>query len=128
MNKNKKTTQFIAIIVIVLMLAVGGLAFWQLAPTTPKESLDEFAKCLAEKGVVVYGTYWCPVCQEQNAMFGDALKFVRYIECTEYPQVCTDAGIKGFPTWIFPDGRRLEGIQSLEELSENSNCPLPDSR
>lgn len=89
--------------------------------------LDGFAQCLAQKGFTMYGAYWCPHCQREKAAFGDSFKYVPYVECTEEPGTtqCTDVGIKGYPTWITADGRRFEGEQGIEKLSEASSCPLP---
>jgi hypothetical protein len=86
---------------------------------------DAFAQCLSEKGAVMYGTYWCPHCQNEKKAFGDSFRFVNYVECTQDPKRCTAAKIDGYPTWIFPDGRRLEGEQGLQKLSQVSACSLP---
>ena len=90
---------------------------------------DDFAKCLTEKGVKMYGAYWCPHCQREKAAFGDSFNYVPYVECTEEPGTtqCTAAGITGYPTWITADGRRFEGEQGIVRLSEASSCPLPDA-
>lgn len=97
-------------------------------------ALDDFAKCLAEKKIIMYGADWCSHCQNQKKLFGSAFKFVPYVECPENPKLCLDAGINGFPTWIFPDPptssgqvkQKLEGEQTLEELSRKSGCPLQE--
>jgi thiol-disulfide isomerase/thioredoxin len=74
----------------------------------------------------MYGASWCPHCQKQKAAFGvDAFKYVNYVECPDNPKVCLDKKIKGYPTWIFPNGHRFEGEQSFEKLSKESSCPLP---
>lgn len=88
---------------------------------------DEFAKCLADKEVAMYGADWCPHCQNEKRAFGDSFRFVPYVECPDDPKQCLAAGIAGFPTWIFPDGRRFEGEQGLEKLSAESGCQLPNT-
>ena len=92
---------------------------------------DEFARCLSKHDVKMYGAYWCPHCSEQKAMFNASFKYVPYIECglpettSQLQQVCTDAGIKHFPTWQFPPmGERVEGAIPLEDLSLRTGCPL----
>jgi hypothetical protein len=92
--------------------------------------LDAFAKCLTEKHAKMYGAFWCPHCQDQKDKFGSSFEFAPYIECgikgsQAIAAVCTDAGIKRFPTWIFPDGTRVEGAHELEFLGEETGCPLP---
>ncbi|MCX6798840.1 MAG: hypothetical protein NTW59_01955, partial [Candidatus Diapherotrites archaeon] len=53
-------------------------------PTGKAVSTLDFAKCLTEKGVTVYGfgTSWCTFCTEQEKMFGNAWKDLNYIECS----------------------------------------------
>lgn len=90
---------------------------------------DDFAKCLTEKGVKMYGAYWCPHCQSQEEMFGGSWKYVTYVECSlpnrgSQNAACSKAGIEGYPTWEFGDGERLEGEVPLQQLSERSGCSL----
>lgn len=69
---------------------------------------DSFAKCLTEKGVKMYGAYWCGHCANQKKAFGESFKYVNYIECADENnrniqlEVCVKAGIEGYPTWEFP--------------------------
>ena len=87
------------------------------------QNYDSFAKCLTEKGAVMYGAYWCGHCKEQKEMFGDSFKYINYVECTEKKQICEDAGIGGYPTWII-DGKSHEGVQPLSKLAGISQCKL----
>ena len=96
------------------------------AQTNQSDALDGFAQCLTDKGFTMYGAYWCPHCQNEKARFGDSFRYVNYVECTENPNTCTSAGIKGFPTWITRDARRFEGEQGIEKLSEVSGCSLAE--
>ncbi len=86
---------------------------------------DEFAKCLANKGIVMYGADWCPHCQNEKKLFGDSFRFVPYVECPNDPQKCLKEGIERYPTWMFKDGKKLIGEQGLEKLSQESECQLP---
>lgn len=92
---------------------------------------DAFAKCLTNKGVKMYGAYWCPHCVDQKTLFDASFKYAPYVECgvegntAKMQPVCTDAGIKHFPTWQFPPvGDRVEGEMPLEDLSFRTGCPL----
>ncbi len=89
-------------------------------------NLDAFAQCLAGKEAAMYGADWCPHCQNEKRAFGNSFKFIPYVECPADPRRCLAAGIAGYPTWIFSDGRRLEGEQGLAGLAAASGCPLPD--
>ena len=90
---------------------------------------DEFAKCLTENGAKFYGAFWCPHCAEQKKLFGGSIEYVDYIECSTPDRrgqtaVCQQAGIESYPTWIFNDGSRLDGVLSMETLSEKTGCSL----
>ncbi len=90
---------------------------------------DDFAKCLTDNGVKMYGAYWCPHCLNQKNAFGNSWKYVDYIECSlpnraGQTQECNKAGIEGYPTWEFSDGGRLEGEASFEGLAVKGGCTL----
>ena len=108
---------------IVAAVIIGIAVFY------PKEKaygkLDSFAKCLASKGITMYGADWCSHCQNEKKAFGDSFRFVPYVECPDDPQKCLANGINSYPTWIFSDEKKLEGEQGLEKLSRESGCALP---
>jgi len=111
-------------LVLVTLLLVG-------CSTGPKKNYDSFAKCLTEKGIFMYGAFWCPHCQKTKKHFGDSFQYVTYIECDprgEESQTdrCIEMNIEGYDTWIFEDGSRLMGEPSFESMSEKSGCPLPE--
>ncbi len=114
------------ILISLALVIVLVLVFWFVVrkPGANAGALDEFARCLAQKSATMYGAYWCSVCKEEKKNFGISFRFIPYVECTAEPQKCLDAGIKGYPTWIFADGRKLEGEQGIEKLSQESGCPL----
>jgi len=111
---------------LAVVLLVGGTWWYQSQPG----KLDMFAQCLGERGAIFYGAFWCPHCQNQKALFGKSEKYLPYVECSTPNgqgtlEVCTTAGIEGYPTWEFADGERLSGEVPLQELSERTGCPLP---
>ena len=82
------------------------------------------ARHLRSEGAVMYGSYKCPHCNTQKALFGDASQYVDYIECDPsgidaQPALCLQRGIMHFPTWEI-DGKYYEGAKSLQELSQLS--------
>jgi hypothetical protein len=112
--------------ILIIMAVILLLIFWQRSGVkAPASALDSFAQCLADKGAVMYGADWCLHCQNEKKAFGESFKFIPYVECPDDPQRCLAAGIKGYPTWIFPDGKKLLGEQGIEKLSEESGCLLP---
>ena len=110
-------------IILIILIAI-------LLSSSGSGKYDDFAKCLTEKGTKMYGAYWCPHCQAQKKLFGSSWKNVDYVECAtpgtnEQKTVCNQAGIKVYPTWVFPDGKSLSGELSLEQLSSFTSCQLP---
>ena len=100
-----------------------------LSGCTKNANLDNFAKCISDKGMIMYGAYWCPHCNNQKTLFSNSFQYVNYIECSlpnkaGQTQICIDAGIKKYPTWEFGDKTRSEGEMSLLQLSQKSGCPL----
>lgn len=76
---------------------------------------------LRRQGVVFYGAWWCPACFKQKNLFGQqAGDKLPYVECEKTEQErerCQRAGIAAYPTWVMGN-ERLEGVQSLERLSQ----------
>ena len=79
----------------------------------------------------MYGLYWCPHCAEQKEMFGAAFRYVPYQDCAikekpgEMAPQCKAAGVKLFPSWQFGTNAPVEGVFSLDELSDKTGCSLP---
>lgn len=116
----------LGLIVLAALLLAGMILYRQ------QHKYDKFAQCLKQKGVLMYGAYWCPHCAEQKEKFGASFKYVPYVECgipgntRGENQTCKDAGIQHFPTWQFPPtGERFEGQLSVDDLSDRSGCSLP---
>jgi len=121
-----KTSAIIGGVGLVVVAGIAWGIFFREA--SPAGAYDTLAQCLTEKGAVMYGAEWCPHCQNEKKAFGDSFRFVSYVECPDDPQKCLAAGINGYPTWIFPDGRKLEGEQGLKKLSQESGCVLPNQK
>jgi hypothetical protein len=131
--------------IVVLLLAVGGILFALSdkpvsAPTgdnspvatDTSSEVAKFAQCLKDSGAVFYGAFWCPHCNEQKELFGEAIvPLLPYVECStpdsksQYP-ICIEKGVKSYPTWIFADGSVLTGVQQFISLSEKTGCPVPN--
>ncbi len=123
MDINKRHLLWVSI-----FLLAGFMAFLFFGSNATGK-YDDFAKCLTENGVKMYGAYWCPHCLNQKSMFGSSWKYVNNIECSlpnrgGQTDLCNKASIKGYPTWEFADKTRLEGEVSFEYLSEKSGCEL----
>jgi thiol-disulfide isomerase/thioredoxin len=122
--KNSVTIFWLAILAIIV-IGVGASFYVGAKPG----KYDTFAQCLTQKGVIFYGAFWCPHCQATKRMFGSSARLLPYHECSTPDgkgqlQACTDAQVQSYPTWVFPDGNRLTGEHTLEEISTASGCPL----
>jgi hypothetical protein len=113
------------LIIAFVTLTVASIAFAIRSSKPAEASYDEFAKCLASKQVTMYGAVWCPACQKQKKEFGTSFKYVPYVECPDDPQKCIAQGIEAYPTWEFPSGEKIVGVQTFETLSAKSGCTLP---
>jgi hypothetical protein len=117
---SKNLPKFLAIISTLLILAGCG------EPPAPGKYAD-VAKCLTEKGVIMYGAYWCPHCANQKKVFGGDFQFVKYQECDPKgvggdKAICVKAGVSSYPTWGFPGQGNLVGEQSVAALADLANC------
>jgi thiol-disulfide isomerase/thioredoxin len=107
---DKRVSQFIGLIIIVVVF-VGGLGMYVSHVNNAPSKYDGLAKALTDSGAKFYGAFWCPHCQATKALFGNAKKFLPYVECSNPDrspiQICIDEKIEGYPTWSFKDGITL---------------------
>lgn len=123
----KKGVLIFWLILLAIIVAGVGMSIYS---TNAPGKLDSFTECLKDKGVKMYGAFWCPHCQRTKAEFGNSEKLLPYIECSTSDgqgqlQVCKDAGITSYPTWKFPDGTSFSGEHSLQDIASSSGCTLP---
>ncbi len=112
--KRSRKALISAIIIFVLIIAGVGLSYANSKKPAP---LDSFAKCLTEKGAVMYGATWCKYTQAQKSMFGNSVRFLNYKDFGENPEVTTT------PTW-FINGQKYPKVQSLDKLAAITGCSL----
>jgi glutaredoxin-related protein len=81
----------------------------------------ELAKRMQEKGVSMYGTYWCPHCSRQKELFGqEAWDYINYVECASkgygFKGICKN--VDGYPTFKDKKGKiNFSGERSLADLA-----------
>ena len=129
---------------LILIVIVGGILYGISGrTTTPTAGTPQtgavasgdhllLAQCLKDKGAVFYGAFWCPHCKAQKAEFGDAVLALPYVECStpdgnSQTAICQQKAVQSYPTWIFADGSRLTGEQSLEALATKAGCAVGTS-
>ena len=83
----------------------------------PTDKINQLAQFLGSRGITMYGAEWCTHCQDQKDAFGAAFKYVPYVECPDDTKLCLAKGVTGYPTWLKPDGTKLEGFVELPALA-----------
>lgn len=126
---NKKWLIAVAAVIILLGGGIYLLSSKKNGSSQPGK-YDALAQCLKDKGAVFYGAFWCPHCQNTKAEFGSSAKLLPYVECStpdgqSQLDVCKSKNIKGYPTWEFSDGTRLEGEVPAAQLASKAGCELP---
>lgn len=93
--------------------------------------LVAFAKALTASGAKFYGSAWCFFCTQQKELFQDGARFLPFVESSNPDRTLNAVGaangIETFPTWIFDDGTRVTGAQTLQQLSELADVAIPTS-
>lgn len=91
----------------------------------------KLAICLTESGWTMYGTTNCSACVAQKKAFGEAWKYITYVNCDPHvknsnPDLCLTKNIRKTPTWIMEvngeEIKRLESYQLIEDLALSSGC------
>ncbi|MBW2965435.1 hypothetical protein KY363_08310 [Candidatus Woesearchaeota archaeon] len=118
----KKTILFGMLGLLMLSIFLGGCG--------EKKDYTEFAKCLTEKGMVMYGSNLCPHCMNMKKEFGNAFTFIKYVECNAQmpggqPEKCQEEEVEYLPTWKFADGSSLVGELDFSVLAGKTKCTLP---
>ncbi len=129
MKKASSSSSSLVLFGLAGLAVVGLLAYVVTRPTVPS-AYNDFAQCLTDKGVKMYGAWWCPHCTAQKKLFGSAFKKVNYVECSpagskSMSAQCQADGIQGYPTWVFADNTRTSGEQSFAALSLKTGCVVP---
>jgi cyclophilin family peptidyl-prolyl cis-trans isomerase len=92
-------------------------------------NLVGFAQALATSGATFYGAAWGEESTAQKELFEDGGQFLPFVEVTNPDRTPNAVGeaeeIENYPTWVFADGSRLEGVQSLQTLSERTGVAIP---
>jgi thiol-disulfide isomerase/thioredoxin len=132
MSMQNKQSFIILGVAMVFLIAVGAFMYQTMSgPSVASGTYTELAQCIKDSGATFYGAFWCPHCQEQKRLFGDAAELLPYVECSapngkDQLEVCVQAGIKSYPTWEFAGGKRTSGAIKLDSLAQLTNCPVPD--
>ena len=119
MKKSAIVLWVIAIIVLIILLIYSPFKSKNSEPG----KYDVFAQCLTGTGLKMYGTDWCPHCQNQKKLFGSSFKYIDYINCDKKQETCLIEGVEGYPTWKINE-ESYQGEQTLENLAQITGCEL----
>ena len=95
------SNKFILTSLIIFIVTVGGsyIAHSSVRKATPvTKTMIELAKHLNSTNSSMYGSYTCPHCNTQKLMFGEAFKYINYVECNpggenSNASLCNEKGI-----------------------------------
>ncbi|MEK6936254.1 MAG: hypothetical protein AABW67_05680 [Nanoarchaeota archaeon] len=114
----KKYFIIIAVIIIVVLIVLSILNY-----AKKPGQYDEFAKCLKEKGAVIYGNDYCSYTTKQLGFFGKSQKLLNYVKCIDNEELCNSKGVDITPTWEINE-KIYSGVQTFEALAAYSGCKL----
>ena len=110
-------------ILIALGVALFLFAYSVYSYTQKPGDYDAFAKCLTEKGAIVYGNDACQYTNRQLNFFGNSKKYLNYVKCSENRALCDQKGVKTTPTWEF-NGQTYPQVQAFVKLASITGCKL----
>ena len=86
---------------------------------------NELVQCLADAGVVIYGSATCPACAQLVASLGgyDAIEPI-YVECTKEGQRCQREMQTNYVPEIQIKGALYNGSRAPEALADETGCEL----
>lgn len=117
--QKEESNTWMAIVAVVLLSIAGFVLFF--VAEKPSSIIDVKTTTCIAKSSMLYATQWCGFCQKQKEMFGTNVDLLNMVDCDEDRQLCIDADISGFPTWII-DGKKYTGVKSEDSLKELTGC------
>ncbi len=114
----EKSTEIYLILVVIILLLISGIYYYKsYKQATPEEKV---MSCIASKATL-YGSKYCPHCQEQKKILGTYLSLFKDIDCLDNPELCNKAGVDRYPTWEI-NKKLYPGVKSIGELKKLTNC------
>ncbi|MBD3270250.1 hypothetical protein GF376_01875, partial [Candidatus Peregrinibacteria bacterium] len=107
MARPKKKKIFMNVILLIAMAIVAFRLFYFSNHRIEEDNknsfvtIEDFAICLKEQGMMMYGVDTCEFCLQQKRQFGSAFEQINYINCDFNSQQCQEAEIENYPTWRY---------------------------
>lgn len=126
-TKGQRAWRITKAVLALAVLIVPLVLFFMDVQKKSSQPMDNLAQCITSSGATFYGAWWCDVCAQQKAMFGNSIKYINYVECSyenrSQNELCSDKGIHSYPTWIFNISEiNKEGLLSLAALKNLTGC------
>ncbi len=107
--------------VIILSIILLAISFYNYV-NRPGQ-YNDFAKCLTEKGAVIYGNDFCSYTVRQLNFFGNSKEYLDYVKCIDNEAECDSKSVSITPTWEI-NGESYSGVQTFERLSVLTGCEI----
>ena len=92
-------------------------------PVQPASDIEGIARCMADKGVVMYGSAECGHTQRQMGMFDGYFGHIPFVDCRRNRKECREVGVGPYPHWVFPSGEVIGGQEvDPTELAVYAGC------
>ncbi|MBI2449458.1 hypothetical protein HYV49_04130 [Candidatus Pacearchaeota archaeon] len=122
---NRKLRVFLTLIACIvfilsvysLTLVISNLTGYSLL----QNSIQEFAACLSDKGVVFYIDDNCQQCEEQKKLFDNFDMNINYINCNANKYACHVDSVDFVPSFKFKE-KLYKGVFSLNQIAEITGC------
>jgi glutaredoxin len=119
----KRNTAIVGMVIIIILAIALYFVFFS-KPTGQVTTKDSFAKCLTARGATFYGSSSCGHCTRQKELFGSSFQYIKYIECSMNQELCRNAGVLAYPTWVI-NGQTYVGEKTFQELADLAGCKAP---
>ena len=107
--------------ITILSLAIIFATFYLLGRA--ENSKEDLIQCLADKGVVIYGTQTCPACNYLVDLFGGHEKISPiYVDCNQERERCSQEMQTEFVPEIQIKEELYRGPRTLKALAEETGC------
>lgn len=124
LKKGRNKTLIVATIVIIIIVLFFTFKNKEIENEKEK-TINDFVQCLAQAGIVIYGSKTCPACTSLVNSFGgyEIIKPI-YVECSEEGDRCREEMQTNFVPEIQIKGRIYSAPRDPESLGAAVGCEI----
>ena len=127
-DPNYTRTIIITVLVLIALVSIITLIAQSQSQSKAQALLPyvEFSQCLADNGMVIYGSQFCPYCNELAQLMGgyEAVQSV-YVECTVEQARCAQETLTDYVPEVQLNGEVFEGERTLSSFAQATGCTVP---